>query len=54
MKTSVFHGSTLDVETAYASTAMSYMLSLYPLDTPIIVMGHSTVGVVASSLLLSA
>jgi glycosylphosphatidylinositol deacylase len=50
---SAFHGSTLDVETAYASTAISYILSLYPPDTPIVVMGHSMGGVVATSLLPS-
>ena len=50
---SAFHGPTLDVETAYASSAISYILSLYPPGTSIIVMGHSMGGVVATSLLPS-
>ncbi len=50
---SAFHGPTLDVETAYASSAISYILSLYPTGTPIILMGHSMGGVVATSLLPS-
>ena len=51
---SAFHGPTLDVETAYASSAISYILSLYPPDTSIIVMGHSMGGIVATSLLPSS
>jgi len=50
---SAFHGPTLDVETAYASSAISYILSLYPPGTSVIVMGHSMGGVVATSLLPS-
>ncbi|KAH9019092.1 PGAP1-like protein-domain-containing protein [Lactarius hengduanensis] len=50
---SAFHGPTLDVETAYASSAISYILSLYPPGTPIVVMGHSMGGVVATSILPS-
>ncbi|KAH9047006.1 PGAP1-like protein-domain-containing protein [Lactarius deliciosus] len=50
---SAFHGPTLDVETAYASSAISYILSLYPPDTSIVVMGHSMGGVVATSILPS-
>ncbi|KAF8262780.1 PGAP1-like protein-domain-containing protein [Lactarius quietus] len=50
---SALHGPTLDVETAYASSAISYILSLYPPGTSIIVMGHSMGGIVATSLLPS-
>ncbi|KAN0118085.1 PGAP1-like domain containing protein [Russula decolorans] len=50
---SAFHGPTLDVEREYATRAISYILSLYPKGTPIIVMGHSMGGVVATSLLPS-
>ena len=50
---STFHGSTLDVETAYTSTATLYILSLYPPDTSIVIMGYSMDGVVATSLLPS-
>ena len=39
---------------AYASSAISYILSLYPPDTSIIVMGHSMGGIVATSLLPSS
>ncbi|CAA7258574.1 unnamed protein product [Cyclocybe aegerita] len=48
---SAFHGSTLDSQIAYTSRAVSYILSLYPKGTKIIVMGHSMGGVVATSLL---
>ncbi|KAJ3503124.1 hypothetical protein NLJ89_g8573 [Agrocybe chaxingu] len=48
---SAFHGSTLDSQIAYTSRAVSYILSLYPRGTRIIVMGHSMGGVVATSLL---
>jgi hypothetical protein len=47
---SAFHGPTLDVETSYVSSVISYTLSLYPTGTPIIVMGHSMGGIVATSL----
>jgi GPI inositol-deacylase len=50
---SAFHGPTLDVEREYATRAISYILSLYPRGTSIIVMGHSMGGVVATSLLPS-
>jgi glycosylphosphatidylinositol deacylase len=50
---SAFHGPTLDVEIAYASSAISYILSLYPPGTPIILMGYLIGGVFAISLLLS-
>ena len=51
---SAFHGPTLDIETAYTSSAISYTLSLYPPDTRIIVMGNSMGGIVATSLLPSS
>ncbi|KAI9510783.1 PGAP1-like protein-domain-containing protein [Russula earlei] len=50
---SAFHGPTLDVEREYATRAISYILSLYPNGTSIIVLGHSMGGVVATSLLPS-
>jgi len=50
---SAFHGPTLLSERAYASDAIRYILSLYPPNTPIVVMGHSMGGVVATSLLPS-
>ena len=50
---SAFHGPTLESERAYSSSAISYILSLYPPNTQIIVMGHSMGGVVATSLLPS-
>ncbi|KAJ8487535.1 hypothetical protein ONZ51_g4096 [Trametes cubensis] len=48
---SAFHGPTIDSETAYAARAIDYILSLYPPDTSILVMGHSMGGVVATALL---
>ncbi|KAF7336221.1 GPI inositol-deacylase [Mycena venus] len=48
-----FHGPTLEAQTAYASRAIEYILSLYPRGTSIIVMGHSMGGIVATSLLPS-
>ena len=50
---SAFHGSTLESQIAYTSSAISYILSLYPSNTKIIVMGHSMGGIVATSLLPS-
>ncbi|KAJ8698746.1 GPI inositol deacylase [Pleurotus ostreatus] len=50
---SAFHGPTLESQLRYASNAISYILSLYPAKTQIIVMGHSMGGVVADSLLPS-
>jgi glycosylphosphatidylinositol deacylase len=44
----------LDVEREYASRAISYILSLYPRGTSIVIMGHSMGGVVATSLLPSS
>jgi GPI inositol-deacylase len=51
---SALHGPTLDTEIEYTSRAISYILSLYPPNTSIIVMGHSMGGIVATSLLPSA
>lgn len=48
-----FHGPTIEAQTAYASQAISYILSLYPPRTSIIIMGHSMGGIVATSLLPS-
>lgn len=50
---SALHGPTLDVEKEYATHAISYVLSLYPRGTSIIIMGHSMGGIVATSLLPS-
>jgi len=50
---SAFHGSTLESQIAYTSQAISYILTLYPPNTKITVMGHSMGGVVATSLLPS-
>ncbi|KAF9006681.1 PGAP1-like protein-domain-containing protein [Cyathus striatus] len=50
---SAFHGPTLDLQTAYTKDALSYILSLYPTNTQIIIIGHSMGGVVAVSLLPS-
>lgn len=50
---SAFHGPTMDSEIEYTSRAISYILSLYPPGTQIIIMGHSMGGVIATSLLPS-
>ncbi|KAF9478413.1 GPI-inositol-deacylase [Pholiota conissans] len=50
---SAFHSSTLESQIAYSAQAIPYILSLYPPETQIIVMGHSMGGVVATSLLPS-
>ncbi|KAF9782201.1 PGAP1-like protein-domain-containing protein [Thelephora terrestris] len=50
---SAFHGPTLLSERTYALDAIRYILSLYPPNTSIVVMGHSMGGVVATSLLPS-
>ncbi|EGO27744.1 hypothetical protein SERLADRAFT_461709, partial [Serpula lacrymans var. lacrymans S7.9] len=50
---SAFHGPTLDSQTAYTSDALMYILSLYPPNTRIILLGHSMGGIVAISLLPS-
>jgi GPI inositol-deacylase len=48
---SAFHGPTLDSETAYAADAVRYILSLYPVGTEILILGHSMGGIAAVSLL---
>ena len=50
---SAFHGPTLLSERTYALDAIHYILSLYPPNTSIVLMGHSMGGVVATSLLPS-
>ena len=50
---SAFHGPTLISERTYVLDAIRYILSLYPPNTSIAVMGHSMGGVVATSLLPS-
>ncbi|RXW25456.1 hypothetical protein EST38_g427 [Candolleomyces aberdarensis] len=50
---SAFHGTTLESQIDYTSKAVAYILSLYPPNTQIIVLGHSMGGVVATSLLPS-
>ncbi|KAF9268404.1 PGAP1-domain-containing protein [Marasmius fiardii PR-910] len=50
---SAFHGPTLEAQTQYTSEAIRYILSLYPTNTQIIIMGHSMGGIVATSLLPS-
>jgi len=51
---SAFHGPTLDSQISYSSSALSYILSHYPPNTSIIIMGHSMGGIVATSLLPSS
>ncbi|KAK7049752.1 GPI inositol deacylase [Paramarasmius palmivorus] len=50
---SAFHGPTVEAQTDYTSQAIKYVLSMYPKDTKIIIMGHSMGGIVATSLLPS-
>ncbi|KAF8517867.1 PGAP1-like protein-domain-containing protein [Gautieria morchelliformis] len=50
---SALHGPTLLSERAYTSSAIKYILSLYPPHTQIILLGHSMGGIVALSLLPS-
>ena len=50
---SAFHGPTLLSERTYVLDSIRYILSLYPPNTSIVVMGHSMGGVVATSLLPS-
>lgn len=50
---SAFHGPTLESQIAYTTSAVRYILSLYPPNTTIIIMGHSMGGIVATSLLPS-
>ena len=48
---SAFHGTTIDAQREYTLRAIDYILSLYPADTSVIVMGHSMGGVVGTALL---
>ncbi|OCB84491.1 PGAP1-domain-containing protein [Sanghuangporus baumii] len=48
---SAFHGPTLASQRQYSADAISYILSLYPPDTKIIILGHSMGGMVATALL---
>ncbi|KAG7447513.1 PGAP1-domain-containing protein [Guyanagaster necrorhizus] len=50
---SAFHGPTMESETAYTADAIAYILSMYPPNTPIIILGHSMGGIIATSLLPS-
>ncbi|KAG2157116.1 PGAP1-like protein-domain-containing protein [Suillus clintonianus] len=50
---SAFHGPTLDSQIEYSSAAIRYILSHYPPNTRIIVMGHSMGGIVGTALLPS-
>ena len=51
---SAFHGTTLQSQIGYTSKAVEYILSKYPPNTKIVVLGHSMGGVVATSLLPSS
>ncbi|KAF9567400.1 GPI-inositol-deacylase [Agrocybe pediades] len=51
---SAFHGTTLESQISYTSAAISYIVSVYPPDTTVIVMGHSMGGIVATALLPSS
>ncbi|KAF8591481.1 PGAP1-domain-containing protein [Ramaria rubella] len=51
---SALHGPTLLSERSYTSSAIRFILSLYPPHTKIILMGHSMGGIVALSLLPSS
>ncbi|KAI6034884.1 PGAP1-like protein-domain-containing protein [Pisolithus orientalis] len=50
---SAFHGPTLDSQIAYTAAAIRYILSRYPPNTQIIVIGHSMGGIVGTALLPS-
>lgn len=50
---SAFHGPTMESEAAYTANAIAYILSMYPPNTSIIILGHSMGGVIATSLLPS-
>ncbi|KAG0707742.1 PGAP1-like protein-domain-containing protein [Suillus ampliporus] len=50
---SAFHGPTLESQIEYSSAAIRYVLSHYPPNTRIIVMGHSMGGIVGTALLPS-
>ncbi|KAJ8515807.1 hypothetical protein ONZ45_g6816 [Pleurotus djamor] len=50
---SAFHGPTLESQIRYTQDAISYILSLYPAHSQVIVLGHSMGGIVATALLPS-
>ncbi|KAH0840233.1 PGAP1-like protein-domain-containing protein [Lanmaoa asiatica] len=50
---SAFHGPTLGSQIAYTSVAVEYVLSRYPPNTQIIIIGHSMGGIVGTALLPS-
>ncbi|KIK47060.1 hypothetical protein CY34DRAFT_799756 [Suillus luteus UH-Slu-Lm8-n1] len=50
---SAFHGPTLESQIEYSAAAIRYILSHYPPNTQIIVMGHSMGGIVGTALLPS-
>ncbi|KXN89445.1 GPI inositol-deacylase [Leucoagaricus sp. SymC.cos] len=50
---SAFHGTTLQSQVEYTSAAVDYILSRYPPNTPLVVLGHSMGGIVGTALLPS-
>lgn len=50
---SAFHGPTIESQIEYSAAAVRYILSHYPPNTRIIVMGHSMGGIVGTALLPS-
>ncbi|KAG2349889.1 PGAP1-domain-containing protein [Suillus weaverae] len=50
---SAFHGPTIESQIEYSAAAMRYILSHYPPNTQVIVMGHSMGGIVGTALLPS-
>ncbi|KAG1891025.1 PGAP1-like protein-domain-containing protein [Suillus subluteus] len=50
---SAFHGPTIESQIEYSAAAISYILSHYPPNTRIIVVGHSMGGIVGTALLPS-
>jgi len=50
---SAFHGTTLQSQIRYTSTAVDYILSQYPPNTPLMILGHSMGGIVGTALLPS-
>ncbi|KAF9037812.1 PGAP1-domain-containing protein [Hymenopellis radicata] len=50
---SAFHGPTMEAQTQFTSDAVAYILSRYPPNTKIVIIGHSMGGIVATSLLPS-
>ncbi|KAG2037278.1 PGAP1-domain-containing protein [Suillus americanus] len=50
---SAFHGPTIESQIEYSAAAIRYILSHYPPNTQVIVMGHSMGGIVGTALLPS-